>query len=1622
MGSNISRHIQPDKSDLPPSLGDDDLNILRRIQVIIDTCVGVLKQSDFLDFDNPLTNEQLSDLSHLLYQSFQTQKAEHNDRYSLKQYLFRSSIFSLFGHVILNSQAFINYTKNINTEVIYKILHVITGTPGMGKSASRFPFITLLLSSGVESVTTKKGGERVYVFKRKNKVRTGMATISMDDHNGALPDFSTLSYLYTYDVHSFEEPKRSDVDAEKIDKTKEKVYMPDALKLPGPKESKPGWTHLGSVSVPSVEYFPYFLRLLVGHQSDTLTKTNPPNVDNQICQGSPLVVVNRLENTKWHVVDDITFSERSMLERDTNYVLFTSPKGSRWNQFGADDKTCRCLTLEYVVPKYTSKEQAALLNTMGTQNITPDELHQIHQGVEHFSFVPRYVLQKETAIAAVNAIHKSGKDLSIIESDDLFAEKVSHKLIHFSCPQYDCHNWHTEFATELARWITLDTFNDAMEKEYAITLENLSRNPEFNQQRGAVFHAFVSEAILGGFCLTNPQRLVTSKKQPLTDGVQLPEPIGESFVYLRNTVCMRKASLPDIKRIHIDELKDFDEKWAPLFPTHTLPQETQLEALMNRDDSNAKCFTFYLKPIGGNNAGFDSLLLFFKVHEEQGELKLDDLSAMFIQSTLASEHPISVSGVNLMYLWRKLLCRVYELSEQHIRPLFFFVKQSAVEKFHLKGNYPADSFIPQDDVWVMDCHALKKKEIMLARTGRLLLSSAATLQPNTNPTHFRCYFCDQIITEFFPDHHCEAIPDKYEEALKVESEQDGSNRDTKIFPSRQTDTGQNAARHIFEFNLISTQPPNLDTEPDGPGRHVDGINLGFPYPDALIPKSNRGMSPFDMMDVVMVGVGGQPESSSNDDSIPNEQDQKKLRFEVSHTHPIPPFFTYFPRRPDDPQPSVPTTEPWNEEGENTVASNESSNPTSHLLASVCMIDMWANKQRIGFGGQMGDDVLSMGEQHPPHETFSALFKQKEVPLACIHLPMDTFPKQTLLLGTRQILTPFEIRGILSLLDKKYPIKDESDEPRQLMISNYIDDGQPLTWNDAEDILSDGKAFPLLLASDLDSLKTEIPTLSSLLPYNLQTLAAFVSGTLALITDILGKCMIYLSRPKKLNGTAAQKLKLKWMKICLQRHFSVACDRLNQALELTLLGKRRDLSDADVELVVEGMRTNPLLPERRRKHVFPFVTDVTKSYAELVKLLSQEDGKLKRKDREVCITVLLIHAPIEESEKVALQSLIDKCSQHNQALEPALTSLLVQDGLSTDVDKWNEILNDLEQKKTLDMSSRTLLRDCLQKPRGVSENKAEIVALIEQEPFSEKTKETLVSLVNGTPRLTSSRRTEIATLCRPSPKYELEGTIVKAIKKSKLAKDIQTELEDIVRARKPINDEEITRLKKLIETNGALEPYKEDLRFFFDRSQLLFESDQSLVLSSCLAEIRIVKQYLIDLFNHFDNRFLDTRSIRNIGKTLQQSKTSLQKKQKHLFANLKTSLSWKDLSALLCFPNGSGSTPLPGLNVLFPKQMQERKRENSTYSQLSFLSREEMDELFVGEPSTFETVSFSNRLAILSAKLSHRIISTPHLEDLSAVEDKSILNDILFSVLTFLVKERLNKSTGPLNNLDKHMSN
>ncbi|KAK2954524.1 hypothetical protein BLNAU_10544 [Blattamonas nauphoetae] len=482
MGSNISRHIQADSLNSPPKLGDDSSTILRKIRVIIDSCVGVLKQTEFLDFDDPLTNEQLSDLSHLLYLSFPTQPRAANNQSSLNQYLFRLSTFSLFGHVVVNSQTFEDYRQNVDSEGKNPILHVITGTPGMGKSA---------------------------ISHNQTHPETTVCCIK-NQKNGTQ---QTLTQIEQQDEVLFDNPM--EIDAGSVIKKNSVLAAGSSL-------------------------------------------------------ACTLTVKNLLKGQNWHVVDDLMFSKSSNLQVDQNYVLFTSPQGSRWKEVNNDLKGNGVSVVEYVVPKYTPQEQAALLNTLGTRKgISDDDISHIKKSVELFSFIPRFVLKPRLAQQAVDSVWKADKHFDRINPEDLFKDEISHKMIHFSCPQYDCHNWHTEFATELARKIIFHTFNIRMQQRYTETLQSLTTSPEFNQQRGQVFHNFVSDAILGGFHLISPWRLFPKKKtcsnENIPENIRLPPPIGESYVILRNSTTMSKIFLPDIKNVPHGKLSNFQQSWSILF-------------------------------------------------------------------------------------------------------------------------------------------------------------------------------------------------------------------------------------------------------------------------------------------------------------------------------------------------------------------------------------------------------------------------------------------------------------------------------------------------------------------------------------------------------------------------------------------------------------------------------------------------------------------------------------------------------------------------------------------------------------------------------------------------------------------------------------------------------------------------------------------------------------------------------------------------------------------------------------------------------------------------------------------------------------------------------------------------
>ncbi|KAK2942765.1 hypothetical protein BLNAU_22321 [Blattamonas nauphoetae] len=336
MGSTSSRHLQLQNDQVPSALVPSDMSIFRKLQIIIDSCVGILQRDDFLDFESELDNAQLSDLSRFCYQSFSTSAGERNEHSPLKSYIFRSSTYSLFGHIIANAQIYETgrrlYNRSSFSDPFPGFLNVVTGTPGMGKSASRYPFITLLMCIGVKAITTKKEGEGTFVFSKQDEKLIGMVNIKTESEYGPV-DFETPSFLNIYDVSYFEPDKVPETPEEKTGKTKKKdtLYIPSTYQNERSKEKTSQASLLGQISVPSVEYFPYFIRLLIGLKPPEqkqeielpkdihITKPCKLAAESEIEEGSVLHIIKPPERQtgKYHLQERKILLKDSILTKDS---------------------------------------------------------------------------------------------------------------------------------------------------------------------------------------------------------------------------------------------------------------------------------------------------------------------------------------------------------------------------------------------------------------------------------------------------------------------------------------------------------------------------------------------------------------------------------------------------------------------------------------------------------------------------------------------------------------------------------------------------------------------------------------------------------------------------------------------------------------------------------------------------------------------------------------------------------------------------------------------------------------------------------------------------------------------------------------------------------------------------------------------------------------------------------------------------------------------------------------------------------------------------------------------------------------------------------------------------------
>ncbi|KAK2957349.1 hypothetical protein BLNAU_7727 [Blattamonas nauphoetae] len=147
--------------------------IMRNVLVAIDSSIGPLSQSEFPNYNKRPGKIMPQDISRFMMKTVGSYKSQENLELHLKDILFRPSWFSLLSHILFNSQQIVRICRENDVK---SMVHIVTGSSGIGKSALRFPAITLALSLGAEEVCTAKAGEYPLRFVRKRSKKSQQST------------------------------------------------------------------------------------------------------------------------------------------------------------------------------------------------------------------------------------------------------------------------------------------------------------------------------------------------------------------------------------------------------------------------------------------------------------------------------------------------------------------------------------------------------------------------------------------------------------------------------------------------------------------------------------------------------------------------------------------------------------------------------------------------------------------------------------------------------------------------------------------------------------------------------------------------------------------------------------------------------------------------------------------------------------------------------------------------------------------------------------------------------------------------------------------------------------------------------------------------------------------------------------------------------------------------------------------------------------------------------------------------------------------------------------------------------------------------------------------------------
>ncbi|KAK2946185.1 hypothetical protein BLNAU_18861 [Blattamonas nauphoetae] len=1280
----------------------------------------------------------------------------------LVSYLFRSSAYSLFGHIIVNAHIFKTCREPSSSTDLQNIfpsyLHVVTGTAGMGKSASRYPFTTLLMCSGVKNVTTKKEGEGTFVFLKHKTKNTGTVKIKMDV-NGFLIDFDPPSYLYTYSVWYFK-PATSTDPCKYI----EPLYYPAAYNVdPGSSEPSKA-SFLGQISVPSVEYLPYFVRLMIGtEQSKQLPRTTQSTHNHQFS------VQNHLLDTTWHVIDDLQIADGSAMHPEEFHVLFSSPVASRWRTLNRLGDSPPHIIIESVVPKFTPQEEAAFLNTVKARSdLGAARKATIQRGVELFSFIPRFVTSSALCSQELARLSKDEKVGVPKSKKDRFQEDTSSQLVHFSCPQFDCINWHTEFSSDLAKRKILRDFGVRGRASGVGFLKALKNYSNHSLKKEAIFRTFVSDAITRGFIIHQPKYALSNAKVRIkgsgssrcdeTDN-RLPRVIGETNIHLRGPSNIRSAELPDLKTIPAHKLSDFTEDFEYLFEHCMTPSNVILRPHPKNDDDSSgtqrrrdpvgarqhlrptdtsnktrkktstfddrclKCFTFALNVLGGNAVGFDSILLFFKIDEDEGQLTIDRLSVMFIKSTLASYEPISESAPNLMLIWLCLLCAVYNLRQDQIYPHLIFVTPPIHASPTFGTGASTSFFMDERNIW-KTCYSPDDTTLeTIHNSGRFLVDNVDPLPPNVDPNHFRCAFCGLILKELFVDHRCDHVRPKPVTGSSTDTAWTFTSSDIGIqmFDHPECMTGDDLPKQTtkFVFNLRNTPTRGDDRSDDR--QRVFEIELSYPE-IGILPNISTEPGTFDEMDVMMISVD-QPVTPYHRPAAVNRHSKpRKPVFTIHPTQPLPPFFSLLPELSKEsidtpsndalPKFELSLATPQNLGASAATLQLDVSDPASHLFATLRMVHLWVNGYKIGFSSN-GTQIIP-GKKIAFRSDFNNLdlWENAMVPICPMHVPMSCIGILPVFVNQSSCFTQSDIRTLLLSLDKSPPTPSA-----QSTIDKFVESRKQLPHDEVTRLLNLPAAKVPLFSTDLAPLSARIPAMQSIDEYDLQLLVSLVNGTRNHILEFLERCCEYLDFPSRIPKDSSV---LENMELRLNNGYWAARHRLTPFLDRLKTGDRMDHEFGEDWFELRCLEDDALLPRWHRSLLIPWVMNNTQNKTTQHPLTRLSSKALTQHDRWILIANMMVHAPISQLDRVALLSAVNQCS--DEASREVLSSLVdryseqssehnLDQKFQNDSVLWDQTLWRLRSGGSLTKQETKFLRSLLSKQLPKLDNRDDLIVNI-----------------------------------------------------------------------------------------------------------------------------------------------------------------------------------------------------------------------------------------------------------------------------------------------------------------------